>query len=126
MSFVFKTINFFPIQSHVFNFLATAFTYFFTFLFAHIQYVQKHILYLSPALFIHTVNNFLYKLYFINFKNIYTFTYQKTLLHTLLLLDFKIIESLQCILKWINFYAYLYQLTVNIQLHFLVRIQFHR
>ena len=29
----------------------------------------------------------------------YTFTYQKTLLHTLLLLVFKIVESLQCILK---------------------------
>ena len=30
---------------------------------------------------------------------IYTFTHQKTLLHTLLLLVFKIIESLNCILK---------------------------
>ena len=37
--------------------------------------------------------------YWINFQNIYTFTYQKTLLHTLLLLVFKIVESLQCILK---------------------------
>ena len=32
-----------------------------------------------------------------NFQNMYTFTYQKTLLHTLLLLVFKIVESLQCI-----------------------------
>ena len=37
--------------------------------------------------------------YWMNVWNIYTFTYQKTLLHTLLLLVFKIIESLQCILK---------------------------
>ena len=29
----------------------------------------------------------------------YTFAYQKTLLHTLLLLIFEIVESLQCILK---------------------------
>ena len=33
-------------------------------------------------------------------ENIYTFTYQKVLLHTLFLLVFKIIESLQCIFKW--------------------------
>ena len=38
--------------------------------------------------------------YRITFENIYTFTYQKTLLHTLLLLFFKIVESLQCILKY--------------------------
>ena len=37
--------------------------------------------------------------YRINFQNIYTFTYQKTLLYTLLLLIFKIVVSLQCILK---------------------------
>ena len=37
--------------------------------------------------------------YWTNFQNRHTFTYQKTLLHTLLLLFFKIIESLQCILK---------------------------
>ena len=35
--------------------------------------------------------------YLINFQNIYNFTYQKTLLHTLLLLVFKIVEILQCI-----------------------------
>ena len=34
-----------------------------------------------------------------HFQNIHTFTYQTTLLHTLLLLVFKIVESLQCILK---------------------------
>ena len=41
--------------------------------------------------------------YWINFLNIciHTFTYQKTLLRTLLLLVYKIVESLQCILKWI-------------------------
>ena len=37
--------------------------------------------------------------YWINFKNIHTFTYQKTLLHTLLLLVFQIPERLRCILK---------------------------
>ena len=37
--------------------------------------------------------------YWINFINIYTFIYQKTLLHTLLLLVFKIVERLQCILR---------------------------
>ena len=31
--------------------------------------------------------------------NTYAFTYQKSLLNTLLLLVFKIVESLQCILK---------------------------
>ena len=35
----------------------------------------------------------------INFQNIYTFTYQKTLLQILLLLVIKIVESLQYILK---------------------------
>ena len=34
-----------------------------------------------------------------NFQNIHTFTYQKTLLCTLLLLVLKIVESLQCILN---------------------------
>ena len=38
--------------------------------------------------------------YSIHFQNIHTFTYQKTLLHTLLLLVFKIVESLQRILKF--------------------------
>ena len=37
--------------------------------------------------------------YWIHFQNIYTFTYQKTLLCTPLLLVFKIVESLQCILN---------------------------
>ena len=37
--------------------------------------------------------------YWIHFQNIHTFTYQKTLLHTLLLLVSKIVESLKCILK---------------------------
>ena len=37
--------------------------------------------------------------YWIHFQNIHTFTYQKTLLHTLVLLVFKIVESLQCILR---------------------------
>ena len=35
----------------------------------------------------------------IRFQNIHTITYQKTLLHTLLLLVFKIVKRLQCILK---------------------------
>ena len=42
----------------------------------------------------------LFMVYSINFQIIYTFTYQKTFLHTLLLLIFKILESLQCILKY--------------------------
>ena len=42
-----------------------------------------------------------------NFQNIYTFIYQKTLLHTLLLLDFKIAESLQCILKHYEFLKFI-------------------
>ena len=37
--------------------------------------------------------------YWIHFQNIYTFTYKKTLLHALLLLVFKIFQSLHCILK---------------------------
>ena len=37
--------------------------------------------------------------YWMQFQNIHTFTIQKTLLHTLLLLVFKIVESLQCTLK---------------------------
>ena len=34
------------------------------------------------------------------FQNIYILTYQKTLLHTLWLLVFKIVERLQCIFNW--------------------------
>ena len=37
-----------------------------------------------------------------HFQNTHTFTYRKTLLHTLLLLISKIVESLQCILKSFN------------------------
>ena len=37
--------------------------------------------------------------YWIHFQNISTLTYEKTILHTLLLLVFKIVESLQSILK---------------------------
>ena len=40
--------------------------------------------------------------YRIYFQNIHSFTYQKTLLHTLLLLVFKIVKYLQCILKCNN------------------------
>ena len=36
-------------------------------------------------------------MYWIHFQDIHTFTYQKILLHTLLWLLFKIVESLQCI-----------------------------
>ena len=39
------------------------------------------------------------KVHLIHFLSIHTFTYQKTLLHTLLLFVFKIVERLQCILK---------------------------
>ena len=41
-----------------------------------------------------------------NSQNIYTFTYQKTLLHTLLLLPFKIVKSFQCILKLLEASCY--------------------
>ena len=41
----------------------------------------------------------MYSALIINFQNIYISMYQKTLLQTLLLLVFKIVESLQCILK---------------------------
>ena len=37
--------------------------------------------------------------YWINFQNTYTFTYQKTVFYTLLLFAFKIVKYLQCILK---------------------------
>ena len=37
--------------------------------------------------------------YWIHFQNIHTFTYQETLLHTILLLACKIVESLQCVLN---------------------------
>ena len=34
-----------------------------------------------------------------HFQNIHTFTYQKTLLHTIFVLAFKIVESFQCVLN---------------------------
>ena len=37
--------------------------------------------------------------YWINFQNIHTFTYQKIFIHTVLPLVSKIVESLQCILR---------------------------
>ena len=37
--------------------------------------------------------------------NTYTFTYQKTLLHALLLHAFKIVRSLQCILKILKIFV---------------------
>ena len=40
-----------------------------------------------------------YIVYWIHFQNIQAFTYQKTLLHTLLLFVFKVVESLQCTLN---------------------------
>ena len=40
--------------------------------------------------------------YWIKFQNIFIFTYQKALLHALLLLVFKIVDSLQCILKTVT------------------------
>ena len=39
--------------------------------------------------------------HWIHFQNIYSFTCQKPLLHTLLLLVFEIVESLKCILKYV-------------------------
>ena len=40
--------------------------------------------------------------YWIHFQNIHPFTYQKTLLHTLLLLVSKFVESLQCFLHYVQ------------------------
>ena len=37
--------------------------------------------------------------YWIHFQNIHTFTYQKTLLYTFLLLVFKVLEIFQCVFK---------------------------
>ena len=44
---------------------------------------------------------------------IHTFTYQKALLHALLLLVFKIVENLQCILTYINLYLFYAEMTNN-------------
>ena len=44
--------------------------------------------------------------YWIKFQNGYIFTYQKTSLDTVLLLVFKITESLQCILKLKNVFRF--------------------
>ena len=46
--------------------------------------------------------------YWIQFQNIHKFTYQKTSLHTLLLLVFKIVEILQCILKMEQYISLIY------------------
>ena len=43
--------------------------------------------------------------YWINFQNIYTVTFKKSLLHTRLSLVFIFVESLQCILKFSLFFA---------------------
>ena len=43
--------------------------------------------------------------YWIHFQNMHTFTYQKILLHALLLLVFKMVEDLQRILKGIRKFA---------------------
>ena len=57
-------------------------------IFCTVYFVQRNICVLSQCI-----------MYWIHFQNIHTFTYQKALLHTLLLLVFKIVESLHCILK---------------------------
>ena len=46
-----------------------------------------------------------YIVYWIHFQNIHTSAYQKTLLHTLLLLVFIIVEYLPCILKCVFLYS---------------------
>ena len=65
-------------------------------------------------------------LYWTKFQTIPTFTYQKPLLHTLLLLVSKIVECFQCILTfmplsaWINQYCwrkYVFQKCFRSQLH---------
>ena len=54
---------------------------------------------LSEGNFLKIFNLSQFTVYGIHFQNINTFTYQKILLHTLLLLVSKIDESLQCTLK---------------------------
>ena len=65
--------------------------------------------------------------YLINFRNIYTFTYQKTLLLTLLLLVFKITESLQFILKTkiLLFCGFIF-LFFHFQMKILVNLTFYK
>ena len=61
---------------------------------------RSHFLYLlfcPKGIFLRFV--FYFIVYRIQFQNIHTFAYQKTLLHALSLLVSKIVESLQCILK---------------------------
>ena len=53
-------------------------------------------------------------LYRIHFQNIHTFTYQKTLLQTLLLFVFKIVESLQCIVNSLLNELEIYWVTSNV------------
>ena len=43
--------------------------------------------------------------YWIHFQDIHTFIQKKALLHTILLLAFKIVESLQCILNYSKIFA---------------------
>ena len=57
--------------------------------------------------------------YWIHFQNIHTFTYQKTSLHTLLLLDFEIVESLQFILNILKLYYYL---IIPLEYNYTIRI----
>ena len=65
--------------------------------------------------------------YWIHFQNMHTFTYQKALLYTLLLLASKIIESLQCILKFILWstlprWWFLKNLYIQIKMCMIVRL----
>ena len=60
--------------------------------------------------------------YWIHFQNIHTFTYQKILLHTLLLLVSTIDESLQCILKSFKSYMILFCQSVEFY-HFFLRFE---
>ena len=67
--------------------------------------------------------------YWIHFPNIHIFTYQKTSLHTLLLLVSKIVESLHCILKFrivfkcLKIFIYTFNVCMQDRNHFYKEIQ---
>ena len=60
--------------------------------------------------------------YRVHFQNIHIFTYQKALLHTLLLLVFKIVESHQCILNTILFVREVFLRNTTSTLNYLMKM----
>ena len=68
-------------------------TFFVTFVLSEVNFVFYDFLFFKICVLCQCI------VYWIHLQNMHTFTYQKTLLHTLLLLVFKIVERLQCILN---------------------------